>query len=113
MTPYAALRVEVNSLVEAVLEERKLRKQAEARVKELEEDWAHVHGVAAQKEVRLAEAVVWGVEWGIKHFTQREEFPVSWDAGFPGYKAQALLEWWAQSDAGEIKSLLLTQPPPM
>ena len=33
-----------------------------------------------------------GVEWGIKHLSKREEWPMSWDAKFPGIKAQALID---------------------
>ena len=45
----------------------------------------------------LAAGIVWGVEWGLKHSGMpRENWPMSWDAGFPGLKAQALLD--AQSD---------------
>jgi len=50
----------------------------------------------AEKKTRaevLAAAITWGVEWGLRHAgLSREQWPHSWDAGFPGMKAQALLD---------------------
>lgn len=40
----------------------------------------------------FADEFVAGVEWGIKSVSSRVKWPVSWDAGFPGMKAQALID---------------------
>ena len=37
-------------------------------------------------------AIIWAVERALKYSINRSECPQSWDAGFPGYKSQALLD---------------------
>lgn len=41
---------------------------------------------------QVAAALCAGVEWAFKQQTKPEEWPLSWEAGFPGLKAQALLD---------------------
>lgn len=43
--------------------------------------------------VEVTAAVCWGVEWALRRHTRKEEWPRSWEAGFPGLKAQALLDF--------------------
>jgi len=43
----------------------------------------------------LQEAIIWAVEWTAKQTTTRDTWPLSWEAGFPGLKAQALLDYAA------------------
>jgi len=42
-------------------------------------------------QAKCSEAVQWAVEWTIKQLSSKEEWPQSWEAGFPSYKASALL----------------------
>jgi len=51
---------------------------------------------SASKELREVQAVEFGVEYALKYWTEREEWPKSYDAGFPGIKAQALMDWAAR-----------------
>ena len=46
----------------------------------------------AQAEARCVQEYLAGVEWGIKHMSRKAEWPMSWDAKFPGLKAQALID---------------------
>ncbi len=41
----------------------------------------------------LADAITWAVEWTIKQLTAEADWPQSWKAGFPSYKASALLSY--------------------
>ena len=43
-------------------------------------------------EQKLEAAYLDGVEYGIKHMSTKEQWPLSWDAKFPGIKAQALID---------------------
>ena len=40
----------------------------------------------------LTDEYLAGVEWGIKNVSVRADWPLSWEAGWPGMKAQALLD---------------------
>ena len=40
-------------------------------------------------------ALMWAVEWTLKRQTRPEHWPLSWEAGFPGLKAQALIDYAA------------------
>ena len=46
---------------------------------------------AAQAAMR-ERAILWAVEYTLKLATRRNDWPDSWDAGFPGNKLQALLD---------------------
>ena len=46
---------------------------------------------------RLPDAITWAIEWTAKQTTIRDTWPLSWDAGFPGLKAQGLLDYAALS----------------
>ena len=43
-------------------------------------------------EAVRTQAILWAVEWTAKQLTTPETWPLSWKRGFPGLKAQALLE---------------------
>jgi len=40
-------------------------------------------------------AIAWAVEWALRQAMNRKQCPLAWDAGFPGLKAQALLDYAA------------------
>ena len=51
-------------------------------------------GLPISPEVKAVrtQAILWAVEWTLKYTTPREDWPISWDWGWPGIKAQALLD---------------------
>lgn len=42
-----------------------------------------------------AKAIEFAVKWTMKQMSQRSDWPLSWDAGFPSYKAGALIAFRA------------------
>ena len=86
----------------AVMEDAKIESQRRRRAEQkLEQCEASI----AQAELRaldntsekgqwekLEAAYLEGLVYGIKHMSTKEEWPLSWDAKFPGIKAQALID---------------------
>ncbi len=52
----------------------------------------------------IARAICWAVEYTAKKLSEKKYWPVSWAAGFPGLKAQALLDFaaYGSGSAGEV-----------
>ena len=58
--------------------------------------------MAADLAALLADELVFGVEWGIKHASQESDWPLSWKAGFPSMKVQALIDRAAAIRADKV-----------
>ena len=54
-----------------------------------------------EQEERIVKAIEFTVEWVLKSCSTRDEWPMTWDAGFPESKANALLAWMEKESVGE------------
>lgn len=81
--------------------------EQKAREKFVRDEWTIQELVKERDAARAAlargrsDAVTWAVEWTLKQVSQYDGWPMSWSAGFPGIKAQALIDFAALAAAQE------------